>query len=275
MRVLILGYGSIGKRHHEVLKTIDPDVSVDIFDPQLGYNQCILGPTTDRYDIGLVCTQTVDHLWSARNIRDYCDLLFIEKPLHSSSREMKRMSRQFTDSKIHVGCNIRYTQAVEKFKGACKNARLIRITAMSDLSKWRHDPGRRSYSFRRAAGGGVLLDFIHEPDYVAHCLGYPNRPIVVAEDRLHSRVTEDSDDSCMMLWQYGNKLVSFCLSYGSEEYVRRIDILNDDTTSEVIHITKDDVESSYRKQWLDVLKNGPSNSYDDCLTLHNKLFGST
>lgn len=267
MKALVCGYGSIGKRHHKILQDLYPQIKVDIHDPYLGYEVDKFG----TYDVGLICTDTSSHLSQALAIKNKCGLLFIEKPLHSSLQDIKGFEESLHDANIHVGCNVRYTAAIDELKAIKEECSMVRITAMSNLLKWRDDPEKRAYSFHRSKGGGVLVDFIHEPDYISHCFGLPKQTSV-SEKRLHGSITVDSMDSCMMLWEYEDKMVSFCLSYGSIDYVRKIEVLKKDSTSVNIEIKKEDIEKSYVRQWKDLLSSGLSkNSYNDCLRLYDMI----
>lgn len=267
MKIVILGYGSIGKRHEKILRNLYPNSQFQIIDPFLGHNSDIKG----TYDLGLVCTNTSEHITSAKKLLGRCGLIFIEKPLHTESTLIKENQPLFENDIVHIGCNIRYTDAIEKFRNV-KNPKLIRVTSMSNLLSWRQDQNKKAYSFHKSLGGGVLMDFIHEPDYIYSVYGLPDTSTLL-QKRLHENVTVDSDDSCMLLWSYKDKFVSFCLSYGSKDYIRKIEILKESGESLCIDITKDDIELSYKKQWEDILRSGPKNSYSDCLKLYEKLLG--
>lgn len=266
MRVYIKGYGSIGKRHHKILQQLHPGIAVDIYDPILGHSDQPIG----NYDVALVCTPTESHIKDAIEIREKCDLLFVEKPLSTSLLEIEKNHNLLKDRKVHVGCNIRYTRAVKKLKDLSEEARVINVTSMSNLLKWRDDPEKKAYSFHKHLGGGALMDFIHEPDYVYSVFGLP---IVsqTLQGRLHRNVTVDSNDTCVMNWQYVNKFVTFTLSYGSRDYIRKYDVLKDDGSLESVSIDRSDIEESYVRQWKDILSSGPKNSYDDCLQLYGKI----
>lgn len=266
MRVFIDGYGSIGKRHHTILKQIQGEVDVDINDPNLNY----FSKPSGRYDIGVICTPTSMHLDSAIRLRQHCNLLFIEKPLHTSLAEIIRASSLLKDENIHVGCNIRYTDAVKRLFQIRNEAKLIRVTSMSNLLQWRNDPKKESYSFHKSLGGGVLMDFIHEPDYIYSIFGPPTE-VDSFQMRLCDDVTIDSDDTCVMNWKYQNLLISFVLSYCSSEYIRTADILKSDLSSEKIVLTKSDIEGSYKRQWESIILNGPQNTYNHCMSLYERM----
>lgn len=266
MRVFLDGYGSIGRRHHRILRDIDSDVDVDINDPGIG---CHREPS-GRYDVGVICVPTSEHLRSAARLVDACDLLFIEKPLHTSISQIREYRHHFSNKRVHVGCNVRYTSAVRRLASLRDEVKLARVTSMSNLLQWRADPERRAYSHHQSMGGGVLMDFIHEPDYMFSVYGLPTH-VSCFQGRLYDSVTVDSDDTCVMSWKYDRLYVTFSLSYCSNDYIRRVEVLKRDMSTETIEITRDDVNESYRRQWDTILKNGPENSYDDCLQLYSKI----
>lgn len=266
VRVVILGHGSIGRRHHDILSRLVPRSQFRIYDPFLGFNVVPRG----RFDVGIVATPTSSHLDDVERLVDSCDIVFVEKPLHTDVSAIRARRSTFSGRRIHVGCNVRYTDAVRRLRDVSDSARLVNVFAASDLNSWRNDPLRRAYSFHRQLGGGVLMDFIHEPDYMTHALG-PISSVSLIEDRMHENVTVDSTDTCVASWRHPTCLATLCLSYGSKEYIRRIDVLTESGGHEMIHVTKDDVVSSYERQWKDVLENGPRNTYEDCLSLYSSL----
>ena len=61
MKVCIVGYGSIGKRHHEILVSLlHPDTEYTICDVRFGAK--IEEVCQDNFDIVLVCTDTISHV---------------------------------------------------------------------------------------------------------------------------------------------------------------------------------------------------------------------
>lgn len=266
MRILIVGFGSIGKRHRSVLTKILSECHIDIFDPAAGHNIEPQG----RYDWGVICTPSSRHIEDILWVKKLCKKIFVEKPLHTNLADIRNACSELQDYEIHVGCNIRYTKAVSRLNSLKDRVRLVTVTSMSNVLNWRLDPNRSSYSFHKNMGGGVLLDFIHEPDYVYSIFGLPNDAHVI-QGRLHENFTVDSEDTCIMSWKYDRTYVNFALSYCSQNYVRKIDVLTDDGILETIHIEKEDIEQSYERQWNDILANGAKNSYSNCLELYTKI----
>tara|TARA_Y100001937_G_C7065062_1_gene305635 strand:- start:102 stop:917 length:816 start_codon:yes stop_codon:yes gene_type:complete len=266
MKICIVGYGSIGKRHHRVLseifrntaefKIVDINTEVKIDDV-----------VEEQFNILVICTPSSSHLEIASKFKNISDLIFIEKPLDTSIKKIVKYRSKIDFEKVHVGCNIRFTEACKNIKKISKNSRIINVVSMSYLPQWR--PGSdhlKSYSANKSQGGGVVLDFIHEPDYVMSILGLPVN-YKNFEKKIFDNITNDSSDSAFITWEYENKLVNFCLSYSSKEYVRHFECVDNNGHIHRQVITLNDIENSYIAQWEHIIKNGPTNTYDDATNL--------
>ena len=87
MKICIVGYGSIGKRHHRVLseifrntaefKIVDINTEVKIDDV-----------VEEQFNILVICTPSSSHLEIASKFKNISDLIFIEKPLDTSIKKL-------------------------------------------------------------------------------------------------------------------------------------------------------------------------------------------
>lgn len=270
MNICIIGYGSIGKRHHQVLKDIVGSKSkftiIDV-DTKLKIEDVC----DNIFDILVICTPTSNHLEAASKFSNIKKIIFIEKPLGTSIENIEAFRDRIDIDKVHVGCNLRFTRPIKEIRKISKIARLITVTSMSHLPSWR--PGTNhleSYSANNWLGGGVTLDFIHEPDYISAIFGLPEKS-KVTERRLFDGITNDSNDSAFITWEYSDKLVNFSLSYASKEFKRFIDVIDEHCESTRIEITRQDIEESYKNQWTHIIKNGPVNTYDHACSLQKLL----
>ncbi len=266
MNICIVGYGSIGKRHHNILSKIFNNTAnfkiVDINTPIT-----IEDVAEEDFNILVVCTPSSSHLQIAAKFKNIKDLIFIEKPLDTSIERIENYRDEIDFKKVHVGCNIRFTEACKNIKKLSKNSRMINIVSMSYLPKWRPNTNHLdSYSANKNQGGGVVLDFIHEPDYIMSMLGLPVN-YKNFEKKIFDNITNDSSDSAFITWEYENKLVNFCLSYSSKEYVRHFECVDNNGHIHRQVITSNDIENSYITQWEHIIKNGPTNTYDDAANL--------
>ncbi len=67
------------------------------------------------------------------------------------------------------------------------------------LATWRERDHRSSYSRKKALGGGVLLDLVHDINYPAWLLGEAIKPLSGIVRRM-SRRTADAEDIAESLW---------------------------------------------------------------------------
>jgi len=267
VRFCIVGYGSIGRRHHSVLSSIFSNSSFDIVDlnTELKIEDCI----HSEYDVLIITTPTSSHLDVLSRFSKINRLIFIEKPLDISSKKIKKFMGDVDHRKVHVGCNLRFTNAYRDLQDISHRVKIANIISMSYLPDWRKGDHREKYSSIISQGGGALLDFIHEPDYAFSLFGMPNSCHVL-EKRLFD-ITVDSNDTCSMVWEYNDKIINFLLSYGSKKYTRSCQVISDDSELTSINFSLEDINKSYENQWRHILKNGPVNTYEDCLRLYHKI----
>ena len=266
MKICIVGYGSIGRRHHTILKDIYANnakfVIIDV-DTALTIDDVC----NDIFDILVICTPTISHLEIASKFSNIRKLIFIEKPLDASCEKISKLKNTIDIDKVHVGCNIRFTEAYKEIANFKDTARIVNVVSMSYMPTWRNGINHlMSYSANSKDGGGVILDFIHEPDYIASIFNYPKLSYV-SESRIFDGITNDASDVASIIWKYDDKVINFCLSYGCKSYKRYVEIIDNQSNIVKINITKNDIEASYRRQWDYILESGPLNTYDGSFTL--------
>ena len=189
-RFVVIGAGSIGRRHAKNLVALgagtvtvcDPDPAAcetavrEIGCAAVTGLDAALAPGPDAV---LVCTPTHLHLPAARAAIAAGAHVFMEKPIAESldgvadlvaaARAARRM--------LLVGCNMRFHPGVAALKHALDEGTprvppCFRARFSHYLPNWR--PGsdyRNSYSARRAHGGGIVLEGVHEIDYVRWMAG--------------------------------------------------------------------------------------------------------
>ncbi len=185
MKCLVVGAGSIGRRHLRNLHTLqfgslsvcEPDAAArDAVAREFGIkgyatldDALAAGP-----DAVFVCTPTHHHLPIARAALQADAHLFIEKPLAASLAGVDELAAaaQARRRIVLVGCNMRFHPGVARLRTALDQAALKRPLLFQArfghfLPNWR--PGadyRLSYSARRESGGGIMLEGVHEFDYL-------------------------------------------------------------------------------------------------------------
>lgn len=155
MKIAIVGWGSIGKRHGENLKSIGHMVyPIDLGD-SLNYD----------VDCAFICTPTQFHIDNAIEYLKRDIPVFIEKPITWSLDELKKIE-PYQDKLCMVGCNLRFHPSIIKAKTIAESKKVIFARAETGyyLPFWRQGDYRKSYS--ASEYGGIIIDAIHEPDYL-------------------------------------------------------------------------------------------------------------
>jgi predicted dehydrogenase len=198
MKFLVVGCGSIGRRHLMNLRSLNAgDVAVCDVDAG-GRAAAAAGgasPVFDdldramdwRPDAVLVCVPNAGHAdvaIMALNRGAHC---FIEKPLAHTREAADRLvaAARATRRVVLVGCNMRFHAGVAQLKEALTarpgaGSWIFRAHFGHHLANWR--PGRdyrTTYSSAADQGGGIVLDAVHEIDY----LGWLGGPIVAVDAR--------------------------------------------------------------------------------------------
>lgn len=174
MRALVIGFGSIGKRHAKILKEIAGSVDVVSQQSNIGYRVfASLDQVHDiqSYDYFVIAKATADHfpilMYLEKHVQD--KIILVEKPLFSKLYDFE--PRQNT---VLVAYNLRFHPVISYLKKELKFQKIlsVSITTGQYLPEWRPESDyTQSYSAKTAGGGGVLLDLSHEFDYLTWLFG--------------------------------------------------------------------------------------------------------
>lgn len=190
MRILVVGCGSIGKRHLRNLKTLNAGELL-AFDPsnerlseaqeQSGAKplKTLAEGLAAKPDIVLIATPNSIHVEPALEAARAGCHLFIEKPISHTAAGINELEAAVKKGKLRalVGCNWRFHPGIATIKKFVASGELgkpwtSRIAAGFYLPDWH--PGedyRQGYSARRELGGGIALDAIHQIDYALWLFG--------------------------------------------------------------------------------------------------------
>ncbi len=188
MKVLISGYGSIGRRHAELLMS---ETTVGVFDvSEIGREKAKIDGvpavfcTPERAklwqpDMVILATPTYLHAEGCRTFLDLELPMLIEKPIAGTAADLEFFARlSFKQKKrIKIMANMRcHPGPATIFENLYRIGvvRSVHAHCGSYLPTMR--PGvdyRAIYASQRSQGGGVLLDSIHELDYLWWLFGEP------------------------------------------------------------------------------------------------------
>lgn len=205
MECLVIGYGSIGRRHIEVLQTLGHKVSVVSRHLETSeipvYKTIREAFAAQRFSYIVIAVATVQHADTLQELLPFCDaetVCYIEKPLFSSTEQ----AFPLPDGKYVVGYILRAHPLMRDVYDLVKGKKLYsaRIACGQYLPTWR--PGtdyRKCYSAHRDEGGGVLRDLSHELDLLYMLCGkWLN---LTAAGGHYSDLEIDSDDQYQLMWE--------------------------------------------------------------------------
>ncbi|MCS6765713.1 MAG: Gfo/Idh/MocA family oxidoreductase [Candidatus Protistobacter heckmanni] len=201
MKVLIVGYGSIGALHAKVTESLGASVSV-VSRRKIDFPAVYadLGQALDEQnpDYVVIANATSEHhgALSAFAGLGYTGTVLVEKPIFSRLEILPEHA--FRD--IVVAYNLRFHPITQRIKALLEGERILSVQAYVGqyLPHWRPATDyRKSYSASAGLGGGALRDLSHELDYLTWMLGGWNR--VAAIGGQYSPLEIDSDDVFALL----------------------------------------------------------------------------
>ena len=222
MKIMVVGYGSIGKRHIDNLLKIN-DCSVIICTKRKDIDnkikeKCKIVESIERGiiekpDVSFITNVTNNHISSAIKLAESGSHLFIEKPLSNSLTGLDKLTKIVKKKKLvtMVGCNLRFHECIKTIKEILKKdiigkVVIARAESGSFLPDWHpYEDYRRSYAARKELGGGVILTCIHELDYLYWFFGKIDS--VFSHSGKYSDLEIDTEDFSVALLKFKNKII--------------------------------------------------------------------
>jgi predicted dehydrogenase len=201
--ILFIGLGSIGQRHFRNFRRIAKNYNFFAIrklknSPELTKNNLVKSPKLDlkkkniieiseanslrkKFDAVFICNPSSLHLDYALKFAKKNTSLFIEKPLSHNLKGLKELKNRIEKNKIicAVGYQLRYHKFLHYIKkiidknsmGQIKKVEIFNQHYLPNHHKY--EDYRKGYAAKKKLGGGVLLCFIHEIDYVNFLFNLP------------------------------------------------------------------------------------------------------
>lgn len=242
-RFLVLGCGSIGRRHIRNLRHLGAD-DVLAFDPEEGR----LAAVRQEYGVqpcasleeaygrhphaAVICAPTSLHLPLAREALTHGCHIFLEKPLSHTLEGVDELLAEAAQRQrvLLVGHNLRFDPLLQQLRTWLHDRRIGRVVSarlhFGSYLPWRHpdEDYRAGYGARRELGGGVVLDAIHELDSALWLFGRPQAIFCVAGK--FSDLDIDVEDTAELLMRYGEGyVVSIHLDYVQRPHQRWYEVV--------------------------------------------------
>lgn len=186
--MVIAGFGSIGRRHLQNLRQLEPTADITIFrrpsddvSIPVGANRVVHSDEQawPSMDAALITGPSSVHLAHARAAAASGAHLFIEKPLANTPDGLPELLADCRANGLAllVAYNFRFYQPLQLMRDAVQSGCIGRVvSARAEVGQYLPDwrPGadyRQSVTARAELGGGVLLELSHEIDYLRWLVG--------------------------------------------------------------------------------------------------------
>lgn len=216
LKALVIGYGSIGRRHAENLKALGVGKIFFLRHSKsknlpVGHFTSLSSALRENPDFAVIANPTSLHIPVATSLAKAGVHLFIEKPLSNSARDANELVKIVKNKKLvtMVGYNFRFHPQLIQIKKLIKNGAVgkvlsARVEAGQYLPDWHSDEDyTKGYAAKKSLGGGVILTLIHEIDYLSWLIGKPKRVFCLADKVSNLKI--DVEDVAEVLIQYDNK----------------------------------------------------------------------
>jgi predicted dehydrogenase len=248
MKVLVVGGGSIGKRHLKNLRVLGMDslALVETDAARRGELESeFLIPGFESLEDGLgwkpdlvvLATPTHLHAEQALRVARARVAVFVEKPLSHSPDSLTELAGLIERNALisMVGCNLRFHPGPAQVKKLLEENSIgrvlfARVRTGSYLPDWR--PGtdyRNNYAAREETGGGCILDCIHEIDLTRWYLGEVQDVFCMA-GHLSSLEIKTADVAAITCRHTSGAISEIHLDYVQRSYDRGCQIVGEQGT---------------------------------------------
>jgi predicted dehydrogenase len=241
LKILIVGYGSIGKRHTNNLLNIgDVEIivcsknkeSFKLIKKGIKIFASLEDALKEKPDISIICNETSFHVKTAIKLAKINSHLFIEKPLSHSLDHVSQLLKIIKQKKLitMVGCNMRFHNGIKLIKKLLDKNEIGPIFSViaengSYMPDWH--PGEDyqiSYASNKKLGGGVVLTQIHEIDYLCWFFGKVSNVLSIT-GKLSDLQLDVEDFSSSILKFKNNIIGEIHLDYYQKPAVRTCKII--------------------------------------------------
>lgn len=241
MKIGIIGFGSIGRRHAQNLIQLgfedicllrlegkgNPLRCRELYDEDEFFRQ--------KFDVVIVSTVTSEHFRFVDRLLSQHTNLLVEKPLVHLQSELDALLPKLESYKGIGSCafNLRFHPAVIKVREWLETDRLGKVYSArffvgQYLPDWKPDTDyRQSYSAIKSSGGGVVLDLIHEIDLAGSLFGGVKDSFHAIVDRVSDLQIETEDLAEIHYRSENSVIVSIHLDYLTQGYARHFEFIGE------------------------------------------------
>jgi len=221
IKALVIGYGSIGKRHVKNLLSLS-DIQVIVYtkrgdleeeNKKIIFYDSLQKCLDEKPTIGFVTNETSNHIKTATILAQNGINIFLEKPLSNSMKGVNNLLKIVKKKKLitQMGCNFRFYPPIMKIKKIIEENRIGRIISVqvengSYLPDWHpNEDYSEGYAAKQKLGGGVVLTQIHEIDYLYWFFGKIDYVSSILGK--YSDLKLDVEDISVSILKFKNKII--------------------------------------------------------------------
>ena len=296
--ILIIGQSPIALRHYDILKkkysneVFFLDKKKNILKKNNNNNNysIVKKLSSETFYLIVICTPSSYHLDYLKKLYKKAEYLFVEKPFAHSFELANNFFKNIKKKKklnIFIGYNLKFLDSLNKFKDLISKNFFgeifyVSCTVGKSLYLWR-DANINFAASKKKLGGGCLLELSHEIDYLLWIFGdlkfinryfnpkkrlgfdsdenvfvnleslspnYKKIPINLTMDIIR----RDFKRECEVICEYGTIKI---------DLVKNLIYLKNDKKIKKFEFVKDDLNSSYKKQWDHYLSLKKINTYSN------------
>lgn len=228
MKVLIIGFGSIGKKHFLALNELR--FLVDVLSKSYefshfeGKNLRLFKDLEElnlqEYDLFIIANITTSHFKTLefldQNVKE--KIILVEKPLFQKDIEFIPSN----NNQIYIAYLLRFHPIIQDLKQLVdgKEVYFAKFICNSYLPNWRKLDYRQNYSAKKELGGGVMLDLSHEIDLAFYF--FKELSLNFSQNLKISELEITSDDFTFLALSAKNTSIHIELDYFSKLNQRKI-----------------------------------------------------
>ena len=295
IKFLIIGFGKAGKRHFDIIQSINIKKSIAILESSRNknllkqYNNIVkikdlTAIKKYRPDITIIASPSSFHISDSINLLKLNSSLLIEKPLSNSTENLDNLKKLVLDSKLYclVGYNMMFLPSYIKFRKILKSNKYgyikkVEIKHLTFMPAWRDMKYENVVSSNSSLGGGVLLELSHEIHYMVKLfknLKYISG-VIKKNDNFHadvesycnlnflsnSNIDQNSFKINIKMDFFSKKFVRYCKVHTNKGILiwdynsRNIKFINSANKKETLYEQNESNDISYINQMSYFLKN--------------------
>lgn len=299
MNVLIIGLGSIARKHVFALRQIDEEFQIYALRSELGSSP--VDGVTNIYslneltginvDFVIISNPTSAHIPAIHTALSFYCPLFIEKPLYHTLEIEETLNRiKELGIVTYVACNLRFLKCLDfvKMELEKRSRRIneVNVYCGSYLPEWRPKIDFRNiYSANADLGGGVHIDLIHELDYLYWFFGMPEAVHALRKSR--STLCIHACDYANYTLDYSTFCANVVLNYYRRDPKRTLELVFENETwtvdlrtnivvsgERILFNSSQTILDTYTDQlgyFIQLIKNKKNNSFNSINDAYNVL----